>query len=547
MSAPESGEVFGAYILGARIGRGGMGSVFQAQHSVLGRRVAIKFLHAALCEDKQYVSRFFQEAKIVNDVRHPNIVDVYDFLQTQNPNRVAYVMEHVEGESLDDAICSGWMRAEQAVNVCAQIGRALIAVHKVGVIHRDLKPANVLVARPFDRAFDEPGSVKVLDFGIAKVTNASSGHHTSTGAVMGTPAYMAPEQAAGNQVNHRTDVYALGEIIYESITKARLFRGDNIMVMRSKLAPELPPIELPPDLPHRTELLALIRSCLDLQPQNRPSAEEAVQILERIAPALRMEKSASLRSLIPSEPSKSEPPTTPALPAVAAPPEPVLTDPRAFVAGSVTMRPLESTRPATPRVFLALGIAGVLALSFLALSSPSSVDVEPLPIPPPDVRAEPIRVPNSPPDPPVSKPLVPEGSSSVASSPSAQDRQPDSPAVKVRSSVVPSLSSAKDRQAPQPEKTPAPYPPAAPSPTPPVVEPALVKLRIESWTTGGRAVPGRVEVDGVVRSPITPVELSLPPGTHQVVVHSSGFPLRSRKVDLRPGAPQSINFVVDLD
>ena len=188
----ELGEHLGGYVLEKVLGQGGMGCVYLGTHHLLGRKAAIKVLDSALASDAQFVSRFFHEAKIVNDIRHPNVVDIVDFIQTTDPVRVAYVMEFIEGSAVNEALRERRFTPVQAVNITSQVVQALEAVHATGVIHRDLKPGNILLAANLEEAFDRPNTVKVLDFGIAKSSNSDAKHRTSTGALLGTPAYMAP-------------------------------------------------------------------------------------------------------------------------------------------------------------------------------------------------------------------------------------------------------------------------------------------------------------------------------------------------------------------
>ena len=269
--SPKIGETIGGYVLQSVLGRGGMGCVYLGSHHVLGRKAAIKVLAGSLASDKQFVSRFFHEAKIVNDVRHSNIVDITDFVQSAEPLRVAYIMEFIDGDSISGALKRHDFSSLQAVNLCLQICDALAAVHEIGVVHRDLKPANIMLNAPVTSDFSYPGSIKVVDFGIAKVSDPDTDHQTATGAVMGTPAYMAPEQVAGLKITAAADVYAVAEILYELLAGKPVFSGNNLIVMRNKLGttpPELAPLD---GHAQGDRILALVNECLAVEASDRPS------------------------------------------------------------------------------------------------------------------------------------------------------------------------------------------------------------------------------------------------------------------------------------
>lgn len=276
----EVGEVIGGYRLDAVIARGGMGCVFAATHLKLERKVAIKVLLESLANDALYVERFFHEARIVNAVRHPNIIDIYDFMEVEEPHRVAYVMELLDGQTLKDHLAQGPMTETQTANVALQLASALEAVHEVGVVHRDLKPANVIIVAPTDSDLDVVPSIKLLDFGVAKRPDWLA-KGTAPGRIAGTPAYMSPEQIDG-QVSSASDVYALGAIVYEMLSGTRLFRGDPREVMLEKLGKKPVEVVMPPDLHAGDRFATLIRACLEYAPEKRPSLPLLVEALEQI-------------------------------------------------------------------------------------------------------------------------------------------------------------------------------------------------------------------------------------------------------------------------
>ena len=262
------GQTFGTYKLQELLGKGGMGYVYRAEHTKLGREVALKLLRADYAKRRDAVNRFFQEAKTVNRVRHRNIVDVTDFVELGD-GTTFIIMEYLRGQSL-----GRWSRTgidlPRAFAVLVQICDGLGAAHAVGVVHRDLKPDNVIVVPTTDGA----EMVKLLDFGVAKLVNRDDedvGFQTQAGSVIGTPAYMSPEQAGGMQVDQRSDIYSLGAIMYELFCGQPLFRGRSFGEYVRKHLTEHP---VPP---HQTQggaginpnLEAVIMRCLAKEPNDR--------------------------------------------------------------------------------------------------------------------------------------------------------------------------------------------------------------------------------------------------------------------------------------
>ncbi|HEY5933261.1 MAG TPA: serine/threonine-protein kinase, partial [Kofleriaceae bacterium] len=212
-----------------KLGEGGMGSVYLAEHPSIGKKVALKVLHSEFSTNQEVAARFFNEAKAVNDIGHPNIVDIIDFGIIQaGVNReqlVYFIMEYLSGGTLSTLIRNeSPLPPERALGIGLQVADALGASHKCGIVHRDLKPDNIIL-QPRGRERD---FVKLLDFGIAKLTNDAQGsRRTRTGIVMGTPAYMSPEQCEGRgSIDHRTDIYALGILLYEMLTGRVPFVGE---------------------------------------------------------------------------------------------------------------------------------------------------------------------------------------------------------------------------------------------------------------------------------------------------------------------------------
>ena len=222
----------GAYEITAAIGSGGMGEVYRAHDTKLGRDVALKILPASFTSDPERVARFRREAQVLASLNHPHIAQIYG-LEESNGTQFL-VLELVDGDSLDRRIARGPIPVDEAVGIARQIGEALEAAHEKGIIHRDLKPANI--------ALTTNGAVKVLDFGLAKAVEATSGSvdamnsptitspamMTGVGTLLGTAAYMAPEQAKGRPADKRSDIWAFGCVLYEMLTGKRAFEGEDV-------------------------------------------------------------------------------------------------------------------------------------------------------------------------------------------------------------------------------------------------------------------------------------------------------------------------------
>ena len=262
------GGVFGSYKITELLGKGGMGYVYRAEHVKLGREVAIKLLRTDYAKRRDAVSRFVQEARTVNRIRHRNIVDVPDIVELED-GTTFIVMEFLRGMSLGKWARTG-VDLPRALAVLVQICDGLAAAHSVSVVHRDLKPDNVIVVPTPDGA----ELVKLLDFGVAKLLNRDDediGFQTAAGSVIGTPAYMSPEQAGGMPIDHRSDIYSLGAIMYELFCGQPMFRGRSFGEYVRKHLTEVPvrPKLTPAgkDLDDRLE--ALIMRCLEKDPNAR--------------------------------------------------------------------------------------------------------------------------------------------------------------------------------------------------------------------------------------------------------------------------------------
>src|SRR5262245_29157920 len=272
------GQTIGNYLVTQKLGEGGMGAVYLAEHPSIGKKVALKVLHSEFSTNQEVTARFFHEAKAVNDIGHPNIVDIVDFgiLQAGGGREqlVYFIMEYLAGATLSQLIrAESPLPPERALSIALSVGDALSASHKCGIVHRDLKPDNImLVQRGRERDF-----VKLLDFGIAKLTGDQPGsRRTRAGIVMGTPAYMSPEQCEGRgNVDHRTDIYALGIVIYEMITGRVPFTGEGygeILVQHLTQMPAAPSTIRGVIPPH---VEAVVMKALNKRPEDRyPNMDE---------------------------------------------------------------------------------------------------------------------------------------------------------------------------------------------------------------------------------------------------------------------------------
>lgn len=251
----------GRYQILELIGRGGMATVYKAHDPGIDRTIAIKFLHASLCEDEQYRGRFLREARAAGMLSHPNIATVHDVGEIEG--RPYMAMELLEGDPLNDVMTGGTLfPVREVVEIGIQLSRALDYAHSKGIVHRDIKPANIVRLKGTN-------VIKVTDFGIAHMASSSMTQHTQMGDVLGTPQYMSPEQTMGQKIDGRSDLFSVGVVLYQLLTGLRPFDADSIVALMLKIAKEEPtPIEkLRNDVP--PALRRVVERCLSKQPDRR--------------------------------------------------------------------------------------------------------------------------------------------------------------------------------------------------------------------------------------------------------------------------------------
>jgi eukaryotic-like serine/threonine-protein kinase len=291
-------EQVGRYRLQSRLGRGGMATVYRAHDPDIGRDVAIKFLHAALCADDECRTRFLREARAAGSLSHPNIVIVHDVGEIEG--RPFMAMELIEGQPLSDLLEGGkQLPLRDTVLIGLQLARALEYAHARGVVHRDIKPGNIMLMQNGPATVGATDAVnlgvsssantssspriKVTDFGIAHMDDGLQQHKTHVGTVIGTPHYMSPEQARGETLDGRSDLFAVGIVLYQALTGARPFQGDNLVAVAQQIATAEPPAVTSRRADIAASLRRVVERCLQKLPAQRfASGAELASALRRV-------------------------------------------------------------------------------------------------------------------------------------------------------------------------------------------------------------------------------------------------------------------------
>jgi serine/threonine protein kinase len=302
-SACMVGKTLSHYRIVSTLGVGGMGEVYRAEDTKLGRRVALKILPKAMADDPERLERFQREAKVVASINHPNIVTLYSVEEDEGLQFLT--MELVEGEDLEISLPEDGFPLAKIFDITIPLADALVAAHEKGVVHRDLKPANVMVTKDH--------RVKVLDFGLAKLGLESpvplgdedetalaptSSTLTGDGTIMGTAPYMAPEQLEGLPVDHRADLFSFGVLVYEMATGRRPFEGTSSIATASSILRDTPPpiTEIKANLPRH--FARIIETCLEKDPEQR---YQSAKDLRNALQALRRETESGIGSEVHAE------------------------------------------------------------------------------------------------------------------------------------------------------------------------------------------------------------------------------------------------------
>ena len=433
-----AGSLFGAYVIERCIGHGGMGAVYEARHRELGKRVALKALHRRIAADARARARFLAEGRATSRLRHPHVVDVSDHGILEGVPFL--VMEFLEGETLEQLIArQGPLSVERAVEIMLPVCAAVSATHQEGIVHRDLKPANIFVSR--DRLGRE--QTKVLDFGVSKIESADVDGLTSTGALLGTPWYMSPEQAQDPRNAHAaSDQYTLAVILAECVTGRRAFEGRSLYpVLRNiVLGAMLKPRSLRPELPEDFEAIILRAASVDISARY-PSVDDLARALLPFAPKFSRDSWQPVFGVEPEPESLPSPSPSPSPPPSVSEPSLVSEAPPSLVnEAPPSVATTSAPPPRAPGRWAGVALLAALGLTIswwvqraTSSRSPSTVArvvaQPPAPPPAPSTVALPIAAPPSPSPAPLPLPVA------IAPAVTPSPARPASP--RVRAAVRP--------------------------------------------------------------------------------------------------------------
>jgi len=529
-----NGATIGQYRVTGLIGQGGMGAVYAAEHALLGRPAAIKVLLPDLSQKQDVVMRFFNEARAATAIRHPGIIEIYDFGWT--PDGAAFiVMEHLQGETLSRRSERARFRWQAALSVARQIAGALAAAHGKGIVHRDLKPDNIfMVLDP-----EVPGGerIKLLDFGIAKLAGdtSTSVSMTKTGAVMGTPTYMAPEQCRGVAVDHRVDLYALGCIVFELCSGRPPFvgegTGDVLAAHIHVPAPSLASLRI--EVPRAVE--ELVHHLLTKSPAQRtPSAEAVIRAIDAIT--TERASSVGLSARLPRQVTSAPSVTT--LSGAASTTGPMPTQP-----GASRRRWVAAASAATVLVAVVLVVAvargggdgATKRVSYESVAHPEAAAS-----PDPATPSKPVTPAGEPAAPAAAAPATPSVERPAVPSPA----EPAKPKAAKSEPVTP--PSHTDPVAPPPRSVTTPQPPVTPAPQRPRVEPAAPPATAATIDVAVDSIPAGAQVllAGTVLGK-TPFHGTLPRrnGDVTLVVRLAGYADKSVAVRADHAVTETIKLV----
>jgi serine/threonine-protein kinase len=460
---PMIGKELGNYVVRSLLGEGGMGAVFAGEHRFLGDKVAIKVLHGSFANNENVTERFFREAKSTREIKHPGVISIIDFGKDTDGS-LYLVMELLEGQSLQQALMAPFAEATTR-DIGAQIADALAAAHAKGIVHRDLKPDNVFLTHE---------RVKILDFGIAKVMTSAAG--TKTGSLLGTPMFMAPEQAkAAKVIGPPVDIYALGAILYNMVCGRPPFEGDLTQLLTAHLfeqpvKPSERGFEITP------ELETLIMQCLEKEPEARP------QKMMEVRDALTGTTGVAYKS----EPGAFRSPTAQQSAISGSQPGTVRSPTAARPAATASRSSVGSSQAGTaPTLGQAMGTQ-----STLAAAAAEKVDAPVLP-----AKKNPLKI------------VLPAAAAVIAVA-----------------TVAAVLMRKPPPRTPAPviAAAPAPKEEAKPAPLPPEVPKVHIKLKLEP-------ADARVELDGIATTE-NPLELPESETTHKLVISAPGKQTVTREV-----------------